>query len=74
MLKRIIKTVVSDQENRCTNVVTRQGSGNVERQGDIRISDGGGSEWVNNGLLWRPQPKAPPFGRGWFTFHFPRIG
>ena len=65
MLKRIIKIMVLDQDNRCTTFCDR-GSVQEMMKGmatfESRTAEAGSGG--NNGLLWRPQPKAPPFGRG----------
>jgi hypothetical protein len=69
MLKRISKIVVSDQDNRCATICAR---GRVlEMWESMKTFESRTAEAAsagNNGLLWRPQPKAPPFGRGLVYF------
>ena len=52
MLERFIMIMVSAQGNDCPPILVRgQDSGNVERCGDIRISDGADSAWEQH---WPP--------------------
>jgi len=65
MLKRIIKKVMSDQDNLRTTFVT--GGNFLEMSEGMKTFESRMAEAAsagNNGLLWRPQPNAPPFGRG----------
>ncbi|MGA2876193.1 MAG: hypothetical protein ABSE82_11730, partial [Nitrososphaerales archaeon] len=58
MLERIIKIMVSAQGNGCPPILDPgQDSGNIERRGDVRISDGAGSAWEQH---WPPMEAAAP--------------
>ena len=69
MLERIIRIVVSDQDNRC---LTFCDLGRVlemlERMAIFESRTATPASGSKHGLLWRPLPKAPPFGRGLIYF------
>ncbi len=69
MLERIIRIVVPDQDNRSPTVsnwgrLLKMLNGMTTFNSRKTLTASGRA----NGLLWRPQPKAPPFGRGLVYF------
>ena len=67
MLERIIKIMVSGQGNGCPPILDR---GRIlemsEGVATFEFRKAHTARGSNIGLLWRPQPKAPPFGRGFY--------
>jgi hydroxyacylglutathione hydrolase len=69
MLERIITTTVSEQANCCPSFLDRGGVLEaLKGVATFESRKAHAARGCSIGLLWRPQPKAPPFGRGFLLF------